>query len=92
MAEKEINLLGLTLSQARQILTENGLPEPTVIYTGSPYRPSEQNNEAYRRSEPGEAEGFSETRVIQVDQNCRTLIVSRFLTAVWNVGKEEKYE
>ena len=70
-------ILGLSLSEALQILEKNGIV-PQVIYTQAP--PQRVNIE--NDNELNNRENNTETRVIAVRDLGKTLIVSRFFTEI----------
>ena len=70
-------ILGLSLSEALQILEKNGIV-PQIIYTQAPPRRVNIEND----NELNNRENNTETRVIAVRDLGKTLIVSRFFTEI----------
>ena len=73
------HLLGLPATAALAILTSNGIRDVDVVLTAAPPRRQPFPEDALR-SDEGEQKGYASTRVVEVRDDGRTLIVSRFLT------------
>ena len=77
------NLLGLPTPAALAVLAASGITNVDVVPTAAPPRQKSYPEDAFRTPQ-GEAEGYASTRVIAVEEDGRRLIVSRFLTGLWN--------
>lgn len=77
------HLLGLPAPAALALLAASGITDVQVIPTAAPPRQKPYPEDAYRTPE-GEQQGYASTRVIGVSEDGRQLIVSRFLTGLWN--------
>ena len=73
------HLLGLPASAALAILASYGIHGVDVVLTAAPPRRQPSPEDALR-SDEGEQKGYASTRVVEVRNDGRTLIVSRFLT------------
>ena len=73
------HLLGLPATAALAILAASGITNVDVVQTAAPPRRNPSPEDALR-SDEGEAQGYASTRVVAVQDDGRTLIVSRFLT------------
>lgn len=76
-------LLGLPTPAALGVLAARGITDVEVVPTAAPPRQKPYPEDAFRTPE-GEDEGYASTRVIRVEEDGRRLIVSRFLTGLWN--------
>ena len=72
------HLLGLPTTAALALLTASGILEVRVVPTAAPPRRSPTPQDALR-NDRGEEEGYASTRVVAVQDEGHTLIVSRFL-------------
>ena len=75
------HLLGLPAESALAILRASGITGVQVKATAAPPRHAPSPADALRTPE-GEAQGYASTRVVAVEDDGRTLIVSRFLTGM----------
>ncbi len=75
------HLLGLPAESALAILRASGITDVQVKATAAPPRRTPSPEDALRTPE-GEAQGYASTRVVAVEDDGRTLIVSRFLTGM----------
>ena len=75
------HLLGLPAESALAILRASGITGVQVKATAAPPRRASSPADALRTPE-GEAQGYASTRVVAVEDDGRTLIVSRFLTGM----------
>ena len=73
------HLLGLPAEAALAILRSSGIADVSVRQTAAPPRRNPLPEDALRTPE-GEEQGYASTRVVGVEDDGRTLIVSRFLT------------
>ena len=73
------HLLGLQAETALAILRSAGIAEVRVVLTAAPPRRNPTPQDALR-SPQGEIGGYASTRVVAVQDDGRTLLVSRFLT------------
>ena len=73
------HLLGLPAAAALAILASYGIRDVDVVLTSAPPRRQPSPEDALR-SDEGEQMGYASTRVVEVRDDGRTLIVSRFLT------------
>lgn len=73
------HLLGLPTAAALAILHASGITDVAVVATAALPRRAPSPADALRTPQ-GEARGYASTRVIAVQDDGRTLIVSRFLT------------
>lgn len=73
------HLLGLRAEAALAILRASGITDVSVKLTAAPPRRQPAASDDLR-SPQGEAQGYASTRVVAVEDDGRTLIVSRFLT------------
>lgn len=72
------HLLGLPTATALALLTASGIRDVRVVPTAAPPRRNPTSQDGLR-SAHGEEEGYASTRVVAVQDEGRTLIVSRFL-------------
>ena len=75
------NLLGLHAETALAILKSTGITDVQVVPTAAPARKNPTPEDALR-GEEGEAGGFASTRVVAIQDDGQTLVVSRFLTGM----------
>ena len=73
------HLLGLKAETALSLLKASGILDVQIVPTAAPPRKHPSPGDALR-SPAGESEGFASTRVVAVQDEGRTLVVSRFLT------------
>ena len=73
------HLLGLPAEAALAILRASGIADVSVKATAAPPRRQPSGEDGLRTPE-GERQGYASTRVVAVEDDGRTLIVSRFLT------------
>ena len=73
------HLLGLPATAAIAILASYGIMDVEVVATAAPQRKNPSPEDALR-SDEGERSGYASTRVVEVKDDGRKLIVSRFLT------------
>ena len=77
------HLLGLPTPAALAVLAASGITNVDVVPTAAPPRQKPYPEDAFRTPQ-GEVQGYASTRVIAVEEDGRRLIVSRFLTGLWN--------